>query len=112
MLYIFTKILIIYRFRRLQLQRSMKVLSNKDFFKILIIYGFHKLLHFLLEASIFMKRSNDKKKQKQLTLGAFNLLKTITDWNREVSVEIPKIARIEKNYVKCPNCDKFFVNNQ
>ena len=63
-------------------------------------------------ASIVKKRNNDNKKQKQLTLGAFNFTKTITHRNREESVEIPKIARIGTKYIKYPNCDKSFVNNQ
>ena len=36
------------------------------------------------------------KKQKQLTLGAFNFKKAITHGNREVSVEITISVRIEK----------------
>ena len=46
-----------------------------------------------------MKRNNNNKRLKQLTLRAFNLTKTITHRSRAVSVEIPKIARIETKHV-------------
>ena len=46
-----------------------------------------------------MKRNNNNKRLKQLTLRAFNLTKTITHRRRAVSVEIPKIARIETKHV-------------
>ena len=59
-----------------------------------------------------MRRNNDNNKQKHLTLRAFNFTKAITHRNREISVEFPKIARIETKHVKCPNCDKSSVNNQ
>ena len=49
-----------------------------------------------------MKRTNDNKKQKQLTVRAFNFTKTIIHGNREVSVEILKIARVEKKTCKMP----------
>ena len=61
---------------------------------------------------INMKRSSSGKKQKQLTLGAFNFTKTVKHRNQEVSVEIPKVARMEINRIKCPKCVKTFVNNQ
>ena len=59
-----------------------------------------------------MKRKNDNKNQKQYTLGAFNITKRVTHWNREVSVDIPKIAKIETKNVKHPNCDNSFGSNQ
>ena len=43
-----------------------------------------------------IRETRAAKKQKQLTLGAFNFIKTITHGNREVSVEITIIVRIEK----------------
>ena len=46
-----------------------------------------------------MKRNNNNKRLKQLTLRAFNLTKTITHRSTAVSVEIPKIARIETKHV-------------
>ena len=56
-----------------------------------------------------MKRNNDSKNQKQYTLEAFKVTKRITHWNREVSVDIPKI---ETKNVKRPNCDNSFGSNQ
>ena len=50
-----------------------------------------------------MKRKNDSKNQKQYTLEALKVTKRITHWNREVSVDIPKIAKIETKNVKRPN---------
>ena len=59
-----------------------------------------------------MKRKNDSKNQKQYTLEALKVTKRITHWNREVSVDIPKIAKIETKNVKRPNCDNSFGSNQ